>query len=148
MRRITPLLALALASPAHADTAMCIFSGGPYSIEFTGDQPGDMIYLHGSPTGVAPLSLPGTSYRLLDIDAATREVHLVFTHPGDARYPPSFTLRGRDKNVWLSTRDSRIRGELRCDWTPPGPRARTSEPLKERKTGQSAFSSTSVAGQD
>ena len=124
MHRLVPLLALAFASTAHADTAMCIFSGGPYSIEFTGDQSGNMIYLHDSPTRVAPLSLPGNSYHLLDIDAATREVHLVFTHPGDARYPPSFTLKGRGRNVWLSTRNARIHGELRCDWTPPGPRTR------------------------
>ena len=114
MRRFAVLLALAIAAPAHADTAMCMFSGDNYSIEFTGDRPGDMIYLHDSPTGVVPLSLPAGSYRLHRIVAATREVHLVFTNPGDARYPPSFMLRGRGDDVQLTTRKQRIRGALRC----------------------------------
>jgi hypothetical protein len=122
MRCAFALLAVAFATSVHADTSLCGFSGGRYDIEFTGEAPGDMIYLHSPSRGPGPLPLRAGMYRLRDFDAPTREVDLVFTNPGDARYPPSFTLRGRGANVWLTSRHERVRGELRCEWTPPGPR--------------------------
>jgi hypothetical protein len=116
MRLIT-ISALLLASvPASATSTMCTFTPPPTSpvptLELLGYGKVGPIQVNGRG---GPRNLPPTSWKVVDFHRRSARVHIVFTNPGDPSLPPSFTLRGQDRQTRLVVRGQTYTGELRCD---------------------------------
>ena len=115
MRLIFTAVLMLTAFPVVATSTMCMFYAPPGApvgdLEFLGYEEHGGILIQGKG---GPRSLPARSYTVLDLDQRAKRIHLTYKNPGDPSLPPTFTLKGQDRNTRLTVQGKIYIGELAC----------------------------------